>query len=328
MNVLIACQAGAGLGLGHLTRSIVVARALREALDTEVHLLSQGDPVSRSDLDEFDHRFIGMDADLDAGILGLAAELEAKVVILDLHPRLLSADIDTLLRGLRRNGHKVVGVDSLVGHADNLDLLFIPSFYFSPSQDLNTTTPVLYGWDCYLLNVKGPAIEWQPGKRVLALAGGSDATGLGETLPVLLDAELPADTELHWVTGPYARQPVWPMAPRISMENHQAPSGLDELMMSTNYAVTVYGVSFFELLYYGIPTVVFSPYGDKDNAELAAVAAEEVALVAADENEAVRKLNELMADAGLADGLSRKARQRLMVPGGQRLARAVAELVA
>jgi spore coat polysaccharide biosynthesis predicted glycosyltransferase SpsG len=193
------------------------------------------------------------------------------------------------LDDLRQRNLKVISVDGLVDQRGKLDLLFVPSFRRSPPED-STGGPVVSGWDCFLLNVRRPPIPWKPGKRVLALAGGSDATGLGEVLPTLLDAALRVGTELHWVTGPYARQPVLPASPRLAILNHQSPSDLNDLMMRANYALTVYGVSFFESLYYGTPTVVFSPYGNKDDAELATVAEEGVALTASDEVDAVAQL--------------------------------------
>ncbi len=327
MNALIVCHAGAGLGLGHLARSLVVARALHYDLGANVDLLIQGDPVQRGDLAEFKHQFMGIEENLIDKIRQQTHHCDAQIVILDLHPRLIPADLDLFLKVLRQGGHKVIGVDSLVSHYRNLDLVFIPSFRFSPPESITGSAPIIYGWDCFLLNVKYPSKAWHPGRKVLALAGGSDATGLGKTLPSLLNAELPDDTELHWVTGPYAQQPVWPPSPRFSKVNHQSPSGLDDLMVGASYAVTVYGVSFFELLYYGVPTVVFSPYGNKDDAELASIAAEGIALVVRNEEEAVAQLNELMADDTLAASLSRSARQRLSVPGGHKFSQAVSRLM-
>ncbi|MHB1091318.1 hypothetical protein [Thiobacillus sp.] len=327
MKALIVCHAGAGLGLGHLTRSLVVARALHQELGFDVRILIQGDPVRRTDLAEFEHQFFGLEESLNTTIQHQARHADSQVVILDLYPRLVPADIDTLLKALRQDGHKIIGVDNLVNHRSNLDLVFIPSFHFTPPAGLAGGAPILFGWDCFLLNVKRTATEWKAGRQVLALAGGSDATALGKTMPKLLNATLPVGTELHWVTGPYAQQPVWPPSPRISMSNDQSPAGLDELMVGTNYAVTAYGVSFFELLHYGVPTVVFSPYGNKDDLELAAIAAEGVALVARDEVDAVAKLKELMADDTLAASLSLQARKRLSVLGGHKFAQAVAKLM-
>lgn len=328
MNVLIVCHAGEGLGLGHLTRALVAARALYQDLGGKVHLLIQGDSVQRADLDEFEHYFLRSEEDLLHAIRQHVRNVDAQVLILDLHPRLIPADIDGLLEDLRQGNCKIVSVDGLVNHRSKLDLIFVPSFQFFPPEGLIGAAPILFGWDCFLLNVKRPAVEWTPGGKVLALAGGSDATGLGKTLPRLLNDALPVNTELHWVTGPYAQQPVLPVSPRYSMLNHQSPPGLDDLIAATNYALTVYGVSFFELLYYGVPTVVFSPYGNKDDAELAAIAAEGVALVVRGEVEGVAKLKELMADDTLAASLSRRARQKLSVPGERKFVQAVAGLMA
>ena len=327
MNTLIVCHAGEGLGLGHLTRSLVVARFLSQELGATVRFLIQGNPLRRSDLDTFEHCFLGSHEDLADAIRRQLRQVDTEIVVLDLHPHRVPQDIEGLLETLRRNGQKVIAVDGFVEYRRNLDLLFIPAFRFSPPDPAPGDPPMLSGWDCFLLNVKHPPVEWKPGCRVLALAGGSDATGLGETWPTLLNETLPITTELQWVTGPYARQPVLPSRPRFSMVNHQSPAGLDDLMVEANYAMTVYGVSFYELLYYGVPTVVFSPYGGKDDAELAGISEAGVALVARDEVHAVEILQELMADDRLASALSLRARQKMSVPGGQTFARAVAVLL-
>jgi spore coat polysaccharide biosynthesis predicted glycosyltransferase SpsG len=159
------------------------------------------------------------------------------------------------------------------------------------------------------------------------LSGGSDTTGVGRTLPTLLNEALPAGTHLEWITGPYAQQPVFPEFARFTLVNYQAPSCLDNFMVSTNYAMTVYGVSFFELLHYGVPTVVFSPYGNNDDAELSAIAEAGVALVARDEVEAVNMLKELMADSSLAASMSQQARQKLSILGDNKFVQAVKALL-
>jgi hypothetical protein len=327
MNALIVCHAGAGLGLGHLTRAIVAARALKEERRANVRLLVQGDPVQRTGLAELEHRFLDRTGDLLGAIDEQARDLDAHVVILDLHPGLVPPEVGGFLQTLRQRGIKVISVDGLRDQRGSLDLLFVPSFRSSSTGSSNGA-PILFGWDCFLLDVRYPPVPWRPGRRVLALTGGSDMTGLGDVLPELLDETLPAGTELHWVTGPYARQPILPVSPRLSIENHQSPSDLNELLVRSNYALTVFGVSLFESLYYGIPTVVFSPYGRKDDDELETIANEGVALTAQDERDAVIKLKELMADTALATALSRRARQKMSTTGGSRLAQAAAQLLA
>lgn len=326
MKVLIVCHAGAGVGLGHLTRSLVVARSLRQELAADVSLLIQGDPVQRADLDEFVHGFLNADQDLLTAVRLWSDSVAAQLVVFDLCPRLIPVEIDGLFQALRTSGCKLVGIDGLLPYRNALDLVLMPTFKSPPPSDSGAM--VLSGWDCFLLNVRGFSGQWLPGREILVLTGGSDATGLGRSFPKLLNAALPDGARVHWVTGPYANAPSLPPSARIEIIEHRAPASLDELMLLTNYAVTVYGVSFYELLHYGVPTVVFSPYGNKDDSELAEIAAESLALVADDEQDALQRLQELMADQPLAVEISQRAKQKLSVSGGQRLARAVAELFA
>lgn len=325
MKVLIVCHAGAGIGLGHLSRSLVIAKALRARFDAHVRWLIQSDPLQRDDLKAFPHRFVPLDHDL-AG--QLAAHAPFDLVLLDLQPQRVPPALGLAIAALRAGGAKVVAIDGLLAYRPELDLIFMPSFQFRPPADLNEGAPIVYGWDCFLLDTDWAPLPWTPEGRVLALTGGSDATHLGATWPELLNRSLPAYAELHWVTGPFAAKPRWPATPRIEMVEHVAPAGLGPLMQRANYAVTVFGVSFFELLYLGVPTVVFSPYSGKDAAELNAIAASGVALVAADEREATERLVELLRRDDLAKQLSERARATVEISGTQRLCSEIAGLMA
>jgi len=328
-NVLVACHAGDGVGLGHLSRSLVAAKALRSRLSVGVRLLVQGNQINRSDLDTFPHRFITKDQDLSKVILDEYARQCIDLVVFDLHPESLPtpASMQAMLIVLQSSGCRLVAIDGLLQYRAILDLIFIPSFHHAAPADASNAAPIVFGWDCFLLNLHETPSDWQPGRRVLALTGGSDATGLGQTWPTIIDATLPSDTECHWVTGPFAHAPALPQAPRIQFHPHIAPSGLGPLMQASNYAITVFGVSFFELIYLGIPTVVFSPYGGKDDRELGAITKAGAALVARDEREATDRLSALMHDDGMATQLSLNARALLTTPGGCRLCAEIASLM-
>jgi len=235
--------------------------------------------------------------------------------------------MQAMLIALQFSGCRLVAIDGLLQYRAMLDLIFIPSFHHADPADARNAAPIVFGWDCFLLNLHETPRGWQPGRRVLALTGGSDATGLGQTWPAILDGTLPSDTVCHWVKGPFAQAPVLPQAPRIQFHTHLAPSGLGSLMQSSSYAVTVFGVSFFELLYLGIPTVVFSPYGSKDDLELDAITKAGAALVARDEREATDRLFALMHDDHLAAQLSLCARALLNTPGAERLCAEIASLM-
>jgi UDP-N-acetylglucosamine:LPS N-acetylglucosamine transferase len=95
---------------------------------------------------------------------------------------------------------------------------------------------------------------------------------------------------------------------------------LDELIVNCNYALSVFGVSFFELLQYGIPTVVFSPYDGKDEIELLELSKEKIAIVSKNNETAVKDLFYLMQNEKLAISLSQKAMSKLSVNGALNLA--------
>lgn len=327
-RLLLACHAGPGVGLGHLTRCLVAARALRRSLGASVQLLVQGEPLARDDLAAFPHRFLPADADLGAALDAHCQAEAIDVLLLDLQPQRVPPGLAQHLRDWRAAGRRVVAIDGLLAWRPLLDLIFLPAYRFEPPADLADGAPILFGWDCLLLDPLAATPPRPPGRNVLALTGGSDATGLGRHWPAALDAALPADARLHWVTGPFSPAPALPAAPRLAaIVEHRAPAGLGPLMAAADVAVTVFGVSCFELLQRGVPTVVFSPYGRKDDAELAGIAALDIALVARDEHDATRQLAALMQDPARAATLSRNARRQLHTPGGERLARALQDLL-
>lgn len=327
MKALIVCHAGSGIGLGHLTRSLVAGRSLREKLGFEVGLLIQGNPINRTDLNEFEHHFVGVEKDLLAVVKSHVVGAGRYVIVFDLFASLIPDGIGGLFDDLRERGHVLISVDGLVDYRKKLDLIYIPSIYYPPSESLDDSAPIVYGWDHLLLNVRHSPQTWNPGSTILVLTGGSDASGLGNTLPTSLDARLPSIMEVCWITGPYSEQPVWPTKPRLKIRDYTSPDSLDDLMLTSNYAITVFGVSFFELLYYGVPTVVFSPYGSKDSTDLSKIREAGVALVATNEEDAVGQLSNLLSDEIKAQSLSYRARKLVNEPGTLTFSKAVAKLI-
>lgn len=326
MNVLVACHAGSGIGLGHLVRSLVVARNLHEAFNAKIEFLIQSSDINFQELKTYPHQFINCNNDFFTIIKNNLARKKYQFIIFDLFYAHIPENIDFILSELKQWGVKIIGIDSLKA-SKAVDLVFFPSFHMDESIQKKCIAPLLFGWDCFLLNVKQSPQDWKPGKNILVLTGGCDVAALGQILPKRLNALLPNETVLHWVSGPFAKSPCFPTIPHISIQHHRGLQRLDDLMVKMNYAITVYGVSFFELLYYGIPTVVFSPYGEKDANELSAISREEVAMVAKDSDDAVLKLKELMSHDVLAKQLSQHSKLKLSVLGGKKFVQAVSELL-
>jgi hypothetical protein len=303
--------------------------ALAAALERgagEIRLLIQGDRIERGDLSGFDHSFVDLDVELFDAVIETCDRFEPGVVVFDLHPKLLPSDFTARAGELRERSIHLVGVDSLLPACDSLDLTWVPSLLVGDAEVAGCESAVYWGWDSLLISKRLSAPEWTPGDRVLVLTGGSDVTGQHSTLPSLLDAQLPDGSQIGWVQGPFALEPALPAEPRLEWVIHETPAGLDELIVGADYAITVFGVTLFELLQYGTPTVVFSPYQDREFPELGSVAAAGAAVVADDADAAVAELVALMADDDRARAHSQKALDRMSVNGADRLAELIHSL--
>ena len=323
---LLVCQAGEGVGLGHLMRSIVAANALQQWCGADIFFLVQGLGIDKQLLANFSSQCIAPQQDLNEAINQNVMLSDANVVVFDLFSPWVPPALPQTLCALSELKIRLVAIDALPGCLNLLDLLFIPSF-LEPVLGEQPAKKVVYGWDCFLLNVQSPKSMLPKSKNVLVLTGGSDTTFLGGVWQALLNANLPADTKVDWVTGPFAPDPLWPSPSIIQIQNHHAPHGLAHLMCQTSYALTVYGVSFYELLFFGVPTVVFSPYGDKVNQDLQAIKSEGLALVANSQAHAVELLGTLMSDNELSSTLRRRAKAKMVTPGGHRLSDEVSLLL-
>jgi spore coat polysaccharide biosynthesis predicted glycosyltransferase SpsG len=163
--------------------------------------------------------------------------------------------------------------------------------------------------------------------KVLILTGGSDISNLGRTLPAQLDELLDKNIELHWVKGPFSSAPNLPKECRLNWVVHNAPEQLDELIVQSDYVMTVFGVSFFEVLQYGIPAVVFSPYSNKDNNELDALSEEGVAMAVNNSKLAINGLIELMNNDELSKEYSMNALKKMSVNGAKNLSKEIYSLI-
>jgi len=321
----VICRAGPSVGLGHLKRSLRIASSLERQFGAVVDFMVWGtayqDSISNAD------RVASLFEDEASLVRSLYSRTTVDLVILDLPPGDLGPSLPSYIAEVRSLGGLVVSIDN-PGYESIVDLTFVPSF-LEPSlkSTAREASRIAFGWDCFLLDDHTSALEWHPGPRVLALTGGSDAANLGNRWPAILDASIPAEAQLHWVTGPFAARPDFSSCRRLKVTEHLAPKDLRPLMQSANYAITVYGVSFFELLQHGIPTVVFSPYDGRDTEELEEIRRLKLAVVGENEFDAATKLNELMSNRALAKELSIRGADKLSHPGVNRFCEEINRLL-
>jgi spore coat polysaccharide biosynthesis predicted glycosyltransferase SpsG len=232
-----------------------------------------------------------------------------------------------LFTRLKQRNICLISIDSLIEHCNVLDLIWVPSFNFDCNKYTDCTSILRSGWDSFLIQKRLRHKDWTPGTKVLILTGGSDVSNLGKTLPIQLDELLVKNTDIHWVRGPFSGSPNLPKKCRLNWIIHNAPEQLDELIVQSDYVMTVFGVSFFEVLQYGIPTVVFSPYGNKDNNELDALSKEGVAIVESNSKLAINSLIKLMNNDRISKKYSINALKKMSINGVQNLSNEIYSLM-
>ena len=323
MNALIVCQAGKKVGLGHLSRSIVIAKILKKNFQANVKLLIQGNPVFHKDLVNFKHDFF---PSKNSMVKKLRTQYSINIVFFDLHPKMVPLNFVEALNYFRISKTKLIAIDGLIDFRSSLDLIFIPSFQCFVATVSSRGAPIIYGWDCFLLDQSFKKKNWSPGQNVIVLTGGSDVSNLGKDLLELLNKKLPKDTNLDWVVGPYASRPILKKKKNINIKEYLTPDNVSKLMQKANYAITVYGIAFFELLKTGVPTIVFPAIKSKNKAEIDIIKKSGVAVVAKNKYEATELLVKLMSNNKQAFSIFKKASSKLEISGDIRLSAEIAKL--
>ncbi len=326
-KIVLLTHCGESIGLGHLRRAMVLARALQDRHSAAVELLIVGDAVALTGLELLPHCFIVANGDSDQ----LAQQLmrcHPEAVVIDVAADRLNIDFGTLLAPLRQQQIATVAVDGLIEQHELLDLIFIPSFYLAPEQRaLAGQEKISFGWDNYFFDPALQPSPWSGGNKVLVMTGGSDHYGLGTLWPTMLDNALPADTVITWIAGPYANAPEVPVNPRLTWHIEHAPDNLAQLMAQADYALTPYGVTLFELLKLAKPVVAYHPDSSQQS-EMAAFIAADVARLSMTPTGAVAALVTLMSDVKVVRELVKNATQRMVNSnGGIKLAASVMGLV-
>ncbi len=322
-DIILVCNVGLKTGLGHLSRTLNLLKVLQDQFSAGVQLLIQGDLPASYELNLVRHKVISEKESLINEVENQITTFKPDIVVFDINP----TDIDFyffLKLKLIKESVKLVAIDSFIENCDFFDLVIIPSFFLKPEY-VDKLPNIKFGWDYFMLpQINTDKIEEKTG--LIITIGGSDPCGLGASLPCLLDELLPEGTKVNWIQGPFASKPILPEMPRLLWKIHFAPKSLGSIMRNAECALSVYGVSFFELLSHGVPTVVFSPYLRDLNLELLSLKEENVAIVAENYSFAVKELVQLMENKEMKNSLSKNAKLKVDSQGAYRVAQLIEKL--
>jgi spore coat polysaccharide biosynthesis predicted glycosyltransferase SpsG len=269
--VIVRCDGGAALGMGHVSRCLALAGALRQEHAGAVRFAmrdpgSAGVEIVRANGYDVAPIVSPRTGDYGAELLALALSCDATALVVDVRDALSRASLDTL----RAAGVRVVVVDDGSDRRLASDLAFYPPVPQVEELDWSTYGGRRFtGWEWVLLKREFAATidrtggaaataDSSPAIDVLVTMGGSDPAGMTEFTVEALEL-LPMPLAVLVVVGPaFAR--ALALADPIARSKHairiaHAPSSMASLMASSRIAVASFGVSAYELAACGVPAV-------------------------------------------------------------------------
>lgn len=258
MRVLVRADGGAGIGLGHVTRCLALAGALRARGAEVVFVTSPEDPAVLAKIKAAGGlvETFPKGADEDAAIaflLAVAAKAPTRLVVAD------SYRVEPKhRRAIMAAGLKLLALDDFGSGAVDAD------FVLSPNLTAGADARRLFGPRYALLRPEFPAAAGRPLEkagvpRILVTMGGSDPAGLTREAWKALDAA-PGSFALDLLVGAanpqagaLARDAA---AARHETVAHHDPADVPGLMRRAALAVSAAGSTCWELACLGVPSIV------------------------------------------------------------------------
>lgn len=257
-------EGGACTGMGHLIRSINIARALG-GLDAPIHFLVNNDRAVIDRLEEACLPHIVYPVDR-ANAVRLANDL----VVID-----TKKDVTAQVRRLKDEGKKVVLIDNRSGAAGYADMSIFPDAAGRPGDGGNNcysgSEYVIIGGNFLRLRKEAARAAYSKPLKVLVTMGGADPLGLTDIVAgALTDVD---DIEVTVVMGPASRQSktLQGLAARAGGRFRfvKGVNNLAPLMNSAHVAFSAVGTTVYELAFMGVPSVLIGNYPD-DKADITA----------------------------------------------------------
>ena len=292
--ILFYVSAGPEFGLGHWRRMQAVASAYqRKGHKGPIDFCLLG--CTLNDIQMFDNQIknssIYFTSEFDTVIV---CDLRVYTTIFfDLHPRHITPAIYRLSHYLISKGAIVIAIDDVAVKSEMAaDLRWVPSFFKNP--DWPCELDIQCGWEFYLVEKKRDTIPVPQKSKLLILTGGSDVTRLGAIWPQMIEDAISQPLEINWVKGPFSAAPALPQKTKHKFIIHEAPRGLDDLISSCDWVLTVHGISVFEALMYERACIVFNPYSEQKMQEMNAFENENVVFLARSNEQIITSLKQCL----------------------------------
>jgi len=324
LNVLAVVDAGHKTGIGHISRCKKILHALQEYKCASTKLFIQGEVADVSQLQYISHDWVSVYEKIIYEIANYCNRESVDILLFDLSVN--NIQLDQLRSYIKNKNVKIVAIDCLEKYQEFIDLMVIPSFYLKSKYSNICQEKLRFGWSYYLVDKPIFKQPWVRGNKIIVMTGGSDVSNLSQKLPILLDNSLSEGSRIIWIQGPYAKPPKLSDRPRLHWEVHRNPKNLIQLIQKSNYAITTYGVTYFELLAYGIPTVLVNSFKSR-SVEIDELVAKNISIITDNHCRGVKALIGLMNNESLAQKLSIRSKKMIDFNGAKRISDCIYRLV-
>lgn len=224
------------------------------------------------------------------------------IFIFDLHHIHIYKELQNLFAELKKSDNFLIGLDCLIELSYHLDYLWMPTLFIEPEKLKKIACDYRFGLDSILLpSIRNKKYIHSFNEKVLTICSGAgDVCFLGDwLLDEIIYSEIKHLSKIIWIQGPYAKEPVFSLTKNlgINIEIIKSPVSLISIMQKSDFILSVYGITAFEALSCKVPTMVFSPYGNKDIQNLNALKELSICDVSLSKNMLVRDLKNFIENS-------------------------------
>ncbi|GHF29511.1 acylneuraminate cytidylyltransferase [Kordiimonas sediminis] len=256
-KVWLITEAGGTVGLGHLSRCMMLANFLQDTFSAGVHVSVVGDAFHSEKLNLVPHAFVPSFESLK--------DVSADLCIMDVKTN--TPEMRQMVEDIKSAGCTVVGIDHTARYFD-CDAAIIPCHYVDEETRARYGDALLSGWESYLIPdmpVRNHISRHT--KRIGVFAGGADrrlaefwAEGLDKALPQSIDIDV-FSRDLFQTTDVSGA-----MGNRLHIKGFDAQLSLK--LSEYDVFLCVHGVTLFEAIKARVPTVALIPEELKGSDEL------------------------------------------------------------
>lgn len=257
-TVFIWTEGGVGIGMGHVCRDIVVAKALRKKGGEPVFIINNDSAVIERVKKNGFKWHIGDFKNIPDVILRLAT------VFID-----TKKDVSEILQKLKGAGCKVMLMDNTTNARFDADINIFPSLIPIDDMDWSGFKGKNYSGGDFIpvdetfINARKKALNHSMPFKILVTMGGADPNKLtGKVVSAL--QKIKELIEIRIVIGPAAQHDK--TLDKIENENDSRFSffrnldDLSDIMADSHIAITALGTTLYELALVGVPTIIVANY--------------------------------------------------------------------